>query len=153
MILIVRYEGLQTTRDCRKHCVEKPIPLPVLLDMPSPHLRAYPPDIFIAEKFHAMVVLGQANSRMKDYNDVSMLTSAFEIEHERLRKAIVANFARRSTVIPQDVPDGLSDAFAAVSAKQRQWDAFGRDLAGPIPELGLIVSGLRQKLTPFLAPK
>ena len=41
------------------------IDLPVLLDMPSPHLRAYPPETVIAEKFHAMVVLGRANSRMK----------------------------------------------------------------------------------------
>jgi Nucleotidyl transferase AbiEii toxin, Type IV TA system len=46
------------------------IDLPVLLDMPSPHLRAYPPETVIAEKFHAMVALGRANSRMKDYYDV-----------------------------------------------------------------------------------
>ena len=38
--------------------------------MPSPHLRAYPPETVIAEKFHAMVALGRANSRMKDYYDV-----------------------------------------------------------------------------------
>jgi hypothetical protein len=36
------------------------IDLPVLLDMPSPHLRAYPPETVIAEKFHAMVALGRA---------------------------------------------------------------------------------------------
>ena len=81
------------------------IDLPVLLDMPSPHLRAYPPETVIAEKFHAMVVLGRANSRMKDYYDVWMLTSAFEIEHERLRLAIVATFARRNTAVPALVPD------------------------------------------------
>jgi predicted nucleotidyltransferase component of viral defense system len=129
------------------------IDLPVLLDMPSPHLRAYPPETVIAEKFHAMVALGRANSRMKDYYDVWMLTSAFELDPERLRRAIVATFARRSTVIPGEIPDGLSDAFATDPGKQRQWDAFARNLSGPIPDLGLIVSGLRQKLTPFLAPK
>jgi len=124
------------------------IDLPVLLDMPSPHLRAYPP-----ETFHAMVALGRANSRMKDYYDVWMLTSAFEIDPERLRRAIVATFARRNTVIPAEVPDGLSDAFATEPGKQRQWDAFTRDLSGRIPVLGLIIGDLRQKLTPFLAPK
>ncbi len=46
------------------------INLPVLLDMPSPHLRAYPLETVVAEKFHAMVALGRANSRMKDYYDV-----------------------------------------------------------------------------------
>ena len=129
------------------------IDLPVLLDMPSPHLRAYLPETVIAEKFHAMVALGRANSRMKDYYDVWMLTGAFELEPARLRRAIAATFARRNTVIPPDIPDGLSDAFAADTAKQRQWDALTRDLSAPIPELGLVVGDLRQKLTPVLAPK
>ena len=128
------------------------IDLPVLLDMPLPHLRAYPPETVIAEKFHAMVALGRANSRMKDYYDVWMLTSAFEIEPVRLRRAIVATFARRSTVIPAEVPDGLSEAFATDLGKQRQWDAFARNLSGPIPGFGLVVSELQQRLTPFLAP-
>ena len=129
------------------------IDLPVLLDMPSPHLRAYPPETVIAEKFHAMVVLGRANSRMKDYYDVWMLTSALEIEHERLHRAIGATFSRRSTVIPTVVPDGLSDAFATDPGKQRQWDAFARNLSGTIPGFGLVVSELRQRLVGFLAVK
>ena len=114
-------------------------------------LRAYPPETVIAEKFHAMLVLGLANSRMKDYYDVWMLTSAFDIEHERLRRAIVATFSRHSTVIPAVVPDGLSDAFATDPGKQRQWDAFARNLSGTIPGFGLVVSELRQRLAGFLA--
>jgi len=129
------------------------IDLPVLLDMPSPHLRAYPPETVIAEKFHAMVVLGRANSRMKDYYDVWMLTSAFEIEHERLHRAMVATFSRRTTMIPAVVPDGLSDAFASDPGKLRQWDAFARNLSGTIPGFGLVVSELRQRLVGFLAVK
>ena len=128
------------------------IDLPVLLDMPSPHLRAYPPETVIAEKFHAMVALGRANSRMKDYYDVWMLTSAFDLEPERLRRAITATFARRTTVIPSEVPDGLSDAFATDPGKQRQWSAFARNLSGSVPGLGLIVGDLRQRLSVFLAP-
>ena len=94
-----------------------------------------------------MVVLGRANSRMKDYSDVWMLTSTFKFEPERLRRAIAATFARRNTVVPTEVPNSLSDAFAADAGKQRQWDAFARDLAGPVPGLGLIVSDLRHRLT------
>ncbi len=59
------------------------IDLPVLLDMPSPHLRAYPPETVIAEKFQAKVALGRANNRMKDYYDVWMLTSRFELRRFR----------------------------------------------------------------------
>jgi predicted nucleotidyltransferase component of viral defense system len=128
------------------------IDLPVLLDMPSPHLRAYPPETVIAEKLHAMVALGRANSRMKDYYDVWMLTSAFDLEPERMRQAITATFARRNTVVPEQVPDGLSDAFAADPAKQRQWLAFVRDLSGSVPGLDQIIGDLRRKLMVFLAP-
>jgi predicted nucleotidyltransferase component of viral defense system len=129
------------------------IDLPVLLDMPSPHLRAYPPETVIAEKFHAMVVLGRANSRMKDYYDVWMLLNAFDLEPERLRQAIVATFARRGTVIPAEVPDGLSDEFAGDPGKQRQWEAFARNLAGSIPGLGLVVSTVRLRLAAIPATR
>ncbi len=40
---------------------------PVLLDMPAPRLRGYSRETVVAEKFQAMVYLGMANSRMKDY--------------------------------------------------------------------------------------
>ncbi len=122
------------------------IDLPVLLDRPSPHLRAYPPETVIAEKFHAMVVLGRANSRMKDYYDVWMLTSTFGFVPERLQRAIAATFARRNTEIPTAVPDGLSDAFSADPGKQRQWDAFARTLSGQVPELERVVRALREWL-------
>lgn len=36
------------------------IDLPVLLDLPAPHLRAYARETVIAEKFRAMVTLGRA---------------------------------------------------------------------------------------------
>ena len=126
------------------------IALPVLLDMPSPHLRAYPPETVIAEKLHAMVILGMANSRMKDYYDVWMLTGAFAFERERLRQAIVATFARRNTLVPVVVPDGLSEAFAVDAAKQRQWDAFARNLSGSAPGFGQVVSDLRERLLHIL---
>jgi predicted nucleotidyltransferase component of viral defense system len=128
------------------------IDLPVLLDMPSPHLRAYPIETVIAEKFHAMVVLGRANSRMKDYYDVWMLTSTLELEPERMRRAIEATFVRRNTEIPVTVPDGLSDNFSADAGKERQWNAFARTLSDQVPELDRVVRALREKLMMFIAP-
>lgn len=127
--------------------------LPVLLGMPSPCLRTYPPETVIAEKVHAMVALGRANSRMKDYYDVWMLTGAFDLDPERMRLAIAATFSRRNTVIPTQVPDGLSDAFADDPAKQRQWNAFVRDLKGSVPPLESVVVDLRNRLMPVLAPR
>lgn len=127
------------------------IHLPVLLDMPSPHLCAYPLETVIAEKLHAMVVLGMANSRMKDYYDVWMLTSAYDPDRERMRRAVVATFTRRRTAIPSSVPDGLSDAFSRDPGKLRQWAAFARNLSSPIPEFSAMVAQLRDRLAPYLA--
>ena len=127
--------------------------LPVLLDMPSPRLRAYPPETVIAEKVHAMVALGRANSRMKDYYDVWMLTSTFDLDPEHMRQAFTATFARRNTVIPTQVPDGLSDAFAGDPGKQRQWNAFVRNLTGPVPHLDRVVADLRGRLMAVLAQR
>lgn len=127
--------------------------LPVLLDMPSPHLRTYPPETVIAEKVHAMVALGRTNSRMKDYYDVWMLTSTFDLDPDRMRQAITATFARRNTAVPNQVPDGLGDAFADDPAKQRQWRAFVQNLSGQAPDLAQVVAGLRRRLMPVLLPR
>jgi predicted nucleotidyltransferase component of viral defense system len=123
------------------------IHLPVLLDMPSPHLLAYPLETVIAEKLHAMVALGMANSRMKDYYDVWMLTRTFAIDPGRLRRAVDATFARRNTPSLASVPEGLSGAFAANADKQAQWQAFARNLAAPAPALVDLVGDLRASLS------
>ena len=69
--------------------------LPVLLDLPAPRLRAYPPETVIAEKFQAMVVLGRANSRMKDFYDIWVLSRSNEFTDDVLTRAIRAD--RKST--------------------------------------------------------
>ena len=76
------------------------IDYPSLLDLPAPRLRAYAPETVIAEKFQAMVALGRANSRMKDFYDVWILTRTFDFAPDRLARAIAATFARRQTAIP-----------------------------------------------------
>jgi hypothetical protein len=42
----------------------------ILLDAPAPHLRAYPTETVVAEKFEDLVTLGMANSRLKDFYDL-----------------------------------------------------------------------------------
>jgi predicted nucleotidyltransferase component of viral defense system len=105
------------------------IDYPVLLDHPAPRLQAYARETVIAEKFQAMVALGRANSRMKDFYDIWILSRSFSFDDNRLARAIAATFARRGTAIPIDRPDALSPAFAADELKQQQWRAFLEDAA------------------------
>jgi len=72
------------------------------------------------EKFQAMVALGHANSRMKDFYDIWLLSQSFPFDDDRLARAIAATFERRETEIPAELPDALTLAFAEDEQKQRQ---------------------------------
>ncbi|MBZ9605819.1 nucleotidyl transferase AbiEii/AbiGii toxin family protein [Phyllobacterium chamaecytisi] len=60
---------------------------PSLLGQPAPHLKAYPPETVVAEKFQAMVALDMLNSRMKDFFDLWAIAGAFAFEGEVLARA------------------------------------------------------------------
>ncbi|NBC32879.1 MAG: nucleotidyl transferase AbiEii/AbiGii toxin family protein [Alphaproteobacteria bacterium] len=121
---------------------------PVLLDMPPPRLRGYARETVVAEKFQAMVALGMANSRMKDYYDLWVLSQSFDLERSRLARAMSATFARRKTAIPEEIPDALAPAFAKDTLKQQQWEAFKRDLKMDPGSLDDVIAALRVFLTP-----
>lgn len=98
---------------------------PTLLgDFPAPVLRVYPVYTVIAEKYQAMVMLGQANSRMKDFFDLAVIARRTELEGATLAAAIAATFARRQTALPTERPLALTKQFGEDAAKLRQWQAF-----------------------------
>ena len=47
-----------------------------------------------------------------------------EIAEKAFESAIVATFERRGTPLPEALPLGLSDEFAADAAKRQQWRGF-----------------------------
>lgn len=83
-----------------------------MLDFAAPKLRAYPVYTVVAEKFHAMVWLGIANSRMKDFYDLWISMQKFPFEGHVLSTAIGATFTRRNTPLPTEAPLALTQAFA-----------------------------------------
>ena len=97
---------------------------PTLLDFPAPLLRVYPQETFVAEKLHAMVVLGMLNSRMKDFYDLWILANRFSFDGRVLVAAIKATFERRSTETSADIPIALTATFADDPNNRRQWLAF-----------------------------
>jgi predicted nucleotidyltransferase component of viral defense system len=123
---------------------------PGLLDFEAPRLRAYPRETVIAEKFQAMVALGLVNSRMKDYYDIWMLSRNFAF-NDALPKAVAATFARRKTEIPNELPAGLSAAFANDPQKQQQWRAFAENVAADPGELASVINALAAFLMPVAA--
>jgi len=110
----------------------------------------YPKETSIAEKYETMVRRGIINSRMKDYYDVWVLAKQFDYDGELLKNAIRATFLRRKTALPEEVPDGLSGAFAEDKTKQDQWNAFVRRARLKLPreDLNIIIADLNKFLVP-----
>ncbi|MGA2602028.1 MAG: nucleotidyl transferase AbiEii/AbiGii toxin family protein [Bryobacteraceae bacterium] len=97
---------------------------PTLLNLPAPVLSAYPRETVVAEKCEAMVKLGMANSRMKDFHDLSSLAGQFGFDGAILGHAIAETFVRRKTDIPVPPPTALTVEFYEDKSKRQQWTAF-----------------------------
>ena len=119
--------------------------------IPEPQIRTYPVHTVVAEKFEAMVKLGIANTRMKDFHDIWFVARRFEFDGPTLRKAIDGTFARRQTNLPP-LPEALTDAFADDPSKQVQWAAFLRSngLTGLPERFSEVVDVLRTFFEPVL---
>ena len=99
---------------------------PTILDQTSPLVLAYPRYTVVSEKFQAMVMLGIANSRMKDFYDIWILAREFDFDGLLLSRAIAATFERRRTALPEGLPLALTDSFCHDLVKATQWNAFIR---------------------------
>lgn len=123
-----------------------------MLGFPMASLRAYTPPTTIAEKLETLVVLGAANSRLKDYYDLAMLPRMLEFDGATLVEAIDRTFACRGTTIPGGRLDGLSDAYAKAPLHRARWRAL-LDKGGITMEVDLeqIVAEIRCFAEPVLA--
>lgn len=123
-----------------------------LLDMPMASVRAYTPYTTVAEKLEAMVVLGDANSRTKDYYDLLQLPRALAFDGPTLVESIRRTFARRATHIPAEPLEGLADAFASAPLHANRWRGFIVKNRLTVAEADLlnVVASIRRFAQPIL---
>jgi hypothetical protein len=123
---------------------------PILLDFPPPEVLTYAPESVIAEKLEAIVVLGDRNSRIKDYFDLRYLANRFEFDGTILTESIRRTFQRRRTAIPKEDPFGLTAEYWDNPARITQIRAFTRRANLEVgPDAGKEILGI---LRPFLLP-
>lgn len=121
---------------------------PTLLGLSAPHLKVYPRETVVAEKYQAMVQLGIANSRMKDFYDLWMLSEKIKFKGEVLKDAIRRTFEHRDTDIPENEPVAFSERFA--SDKQDLWLAFVRtsSIKDAPEQMETVIAHLRKFIFP-----
>lgn len=124
---------------------------PTVLDQPAPHVRVYPRETVVAEKFQAMVHLGIANSRMKDFHDLWVIGSQFNFDGATLTSALVRTFERRNTPLPNSLPLALTPEFFLDDQKIRQWKGFlNRAGLGMQPELSKVAAFITSFVMPLI---
>jgi len=116
----------------------------ILEDNPAPILRTYPRETVIAEKLEAIVSLGMANSRMKDFFDLQILIQDYPADRSLAVEAIRRTFERRGTPISGSLPVGLSEEYAQDPTKLVQWRAFLKKNKLEAPTLSEVVRVLRE---------
>jgi len=123
-----------------------------LLGMPMASVRAYTPYTSVAEKLEAMVVLGEANSRTKDYYDLVALSRGLALDGPTLVESIRRTFARRATRIPAEPLEGLADAFANEPLHANRWRGFldRNRLTVAEDDLTGVVAAIRRFAQPIL---
>ena len=124
---------------------------PTLLESSAPRLFAYPKETVVAEKLEAMVKLGIANTRMKDFYDLDVLSQTFPFDGKILAEAVQKTFERRGTELPSEgTPFALTPEFYGDAGKVRQWNAFSQKNRSYIESIEFkIVVG---RLADFLVP-
>lgn len=125
---------------------------PTLLDdLPAPQLRTYPIYSVVAEKFHAIALLGMVNTRVKDYFDLYVIFSKENLNPKTLAQALKATFARREMEFPASPPIGLSNEFSSDPSRQALWHTFIHRNDLPFTPLDEVVFRLRSEFEKIVA--
>ena len=121
-----------------------------ILGDPPPRILVYPPESVVAEKLHAMVTLGERNSRYKDFYDLYAMAGAFRFERSTLVRAVRATFDRRATPVATALPAALAAPFYSSPSRAAQWRAYvGRNALTDAPADFVQVG---ERLGAFLQP-
>lgn len=123
---------------------------PALIDtVPQAEIKAYSLETVVAEKFHAMIVLSLANSRMKDFFDVYRILMTDKVDDEILPEAIRFTFANRGTGYRENHPL-FTEEFFASKDRQSFWKGFLRKIKfSEIIEFQTVGLLIKDRLQPY----
>lgn len=129
--------------------VPETLSFPALIEtVPPVEILAYSMETVVAEKFHAMISLSNANSRMKDFYDVYTILVSDRVNVNVLAEAIKSTFANRGTSYCENHPV-FTDEFYEVPDRQALWNGFLRKIrfqgSLDFPTVGAVI---RESLLP-----
>lgn len=126
------------------------VAMPTLLQDEQFELNAYPIESVLAEKGETIISRGDANTRMKDFADIYLITAKHSISMAKMRAALIKTAAyRESELMP------LSEALVDIAQlRQTDWERFVEktQLTGILPAtLAETIAPIHQFLGPVIA--
>lgn len=123
---------------------------PALIDtVPQAKIMAYSLETVVAEKFHAMIDISLANSRMKDFFDVYRILVTDRVDSEVLGEAIKSTFANRETGYRENHPLFTEEFFTSAD-RQAFWNGFLRKIKYQKPlSFPTVVLLIKERLSPY----
>lgn len=103
----------------------------------------YPVETIVAEKLHALITKGAANSRTRDVFDINLLLP--KTDSKALKKALQATFQYRNDKLPNNVADTIESIDS--SLLERGWESAAGYISGAgafKPTLASIIRQLRE---------
>ena len=126
---------------------------PTLLNLDglnTPTILAYSIETVVAEKFEAMVSLGEVNTRYKDFYDIWKIAHSERLEARVLREALVNTFTRRVVMLERANSVFVSE-YGLGADRQGQWAIFRRKTDPNAPmEFKDLLGEIRGLLEPVL---
>jgi predicted nucleotidyltransferase component of viral defense system len=125
------------------------IRFPTLLDMDPANITSYSKETIIAEKLHAIVSLGSANSRFKDFYDIYLLQRNFDFDSGVLSTALIETFKNRATEFSTII--AFETSFVEDILRNQQWDGFMKKrVASRKIDFRIVIDEIQQFLLPIV---
>ncbi len=104
----------------------------------------------IAEKMDAIIKLGLANTRMKDFYDIWKMIQQFQIRPQEMKPILLKVFSNRKTIVDQN-PHAFSEAFYKSPKIMERWDFFLRNIGEEHVTLEEVILFLKDFFIPILS--
>ena len=122
---------------------------PTLLDDDPAKIYAYSIESMIAEKFEAIVSLGEVNGRMKDFYDICSISGRRDMDGSLLQTAIVETFHHRNTSFDEIV--AFDERFCENPLRTSRWRGFlkQKNVLAPI-DFTEVIEMIQEFLNPIV---
>lgn len=99
---------------------------PLMFENRSILIMAYPIETVLAEKIETIISRSTANTRMRDFYDIYILTKTQAVDTTILQRALAATAQKRGSIVPLDSAENTLFAISHDADMHRNWQQYAK---------------------------